>query len=85
MSNMEQIVENIETINNFEQVDIPKVFEIYNDYVIDRDKDKLKARISDIEINRQPDNCTDCRKCMEKCPQSIDIPNMLSTILALVK
>jgi predicted aldo/keto reductase-like oxidoreductase len=121
MSNMEQIVDNVNTINNFEPlgneeyeylekalriyrekdkvpctncrycldcpstVDIPKVFDIYNDYVLDMDKDRLKTRLNDIESSRQAGNCTDCKNCMEKCPQSIDIPNMLGTILALVK
>jgi predicted aldo/keto reductase-like oxidoreductase len=49
------------------------------------DKDRLKTRLNDIESSRQAGNCTDCKNCMEKCPQSIDIPNMLGTILALVK
>lgn len=120
MSNMEQVMDNVNTVNNFEPlsaeeyqyldkalrvyrekdkipctncryctdcpstVDIPKIFEIYNDYVVSMDMGTLKSRLKELDDSKQADNCTECKNCIEMCPQGIDIPKMLGTIIKLV-
>ena len=64
-----------------ELVDIPHIFQIYNDW-----KMFSCARSMDIEYfavladGRRADSCISCGKCVEKCPQSIDIPQELKRI-----
>lgn len=66
-------------------VDIPKMFSLYNHYVLDRDgEDYLEAYEAQPESQRA-DQCQACGACMEKCPQHIRIPDQMVTIRETVK
>ena len=66
-------------------VDIPKMFSLYNHYVLDRDgEDYLEAYEAQPESERA-DQCQACGACMEKCPQHIHIPDQMVTIRETVE
>lgn len=66
-------------------VDIPKMFSLYNHYVLDRDgEDYLEAYEAQPESQRA-DQCQACGACMEKCPQHIRIPDQMATIRETVE
>jgi predicted aldo/keto reductase-like oxidoreductase len=66
-------------------VDIPAIFQIYDDAMMYRD-----TRIGQFRYNgpfglnqdNRADRCTECGECLEKCPQHIDIPNWLKKVHA---
>ncbi len=66
-------------------VDIPAIFQIYDDAMMYRD-----TRIGQFRYNgpfglnqeNRADNCTECGECLEKCPQHIDIPDWLKKVHA---
>jgi predicted aldo/keto reductase-like oxidoreductase len=61
-------------------VDIPAVFQIYDDSVMYADPKIGQFRYNGpfgIDQDKRADNCTECGECLEKCPQSIDIPSWL--------
>jgi predicted aldo/keto reductase-like oxidoreductase len=55
-------------------VDIPAIFRIYNSYWTFSDEQRSQSR-SDASL------CTECKKCIEHCPQHIDIPQQLKSVL----
>lgn len=75
-------------------IDIPTIFKHYNKNVNEgtiaeseaqKDFKKLKKAYltsydKAVESIRQADHCIGCRKCMEHCPQSIQIPSELQRI-----
>ena len=66
-------------------VDIPKMFSLYNHYVLDRDgEDYLEAYETQPESQRA-DQCQACGACIEKCPQHIRIPDQMATIRETVE
>lgn len=66
-------------------VDIPKMFSLYNHYVLDRDgEDYLEAYEAQPESERA-DQCQACGACMEKCPQHIRIPDQMVAIRETVE
>jgi predicted aldo/keto reductase-like oxidoreductase len=61
-------------------VNIPQVFQIYNDAVMYDDTQHGKFIYNSafgIPQDQRADKCVDCNECLEKCPQSIDIPSWL--------
>lgn len=117
---MEQIIDNVNTISNFEPlsekelkaldtalriyrekdkipctkcrycmdcpsgVDIPLMFEAYNNYIVDMNIEEFKNKYNDIEEAKHAQNCTDCKNCVSLCPQGIDIPGMMNKIKNIV-
>ena len=67
-------------------VDIPGVFQIYNDYlmfnVLERSKERYRKLVAD---GHGVDHCRDCKACMKHCPQSIEIPARLAEIHEILK
>ena len=62
-------------------VDIPGVFEIYNDYKKSENKDIAKrAYYIFTDEKARANNCQKCMDCMPKCPQGINIPEELEKI-----
>jgi len=76
-------------------VDIPEVFSIYNqcasagnlpisikqnDPDIAKKQAAFKSAFTSLPASAQPSKCTACNKCVEHCPQSIKIPDMLKNI-----
>ncbi len=61
-------------------VDIPKVFDIYNQYKIDEKENFFNHRYEAIDAKKRADQCVSCQECLEKCPQHIDIPTLMGEI-----
>lgn len=73
-------------------VAIPDIFDIVNNYASDKDlkkaqkrynklvKDSAKAKKDD--PNGAPEVCIQCGKCIESCPQGIEIPEVLKKVKA---
>lgn len=116
MSNMDQVLDNINTFSNFtsitsnEQnvidkviqdlkkiqpipctgcrycmdcsfgVDIPEVFEIYNNYKKTENIALAKKQYNSLSDKEKASNCQKCRACVSKCPQHIDIPSSLEAV-----
>lgn len=61
-------------------VNIPKCFREYNmDMLGDESINSIQYKFH-MHEDRQAHNCVSCRKCVESCPQSIDIPEQLSIV-----
>jgi predicted aldo/keto reductase-like oxidoreductase len=61
-------------------VEIPRIFQIYNDAVMYDDMQSGKFMYNapfGIPQDQRADQCTECEECLEKCPQKIDIPSWL--------
>ena len=61
-------------------VDIPKVFAIYNQYRIDHNENSFRSTYGYLEEEKQAQHCVRCGKCMEHCPQHIQIPDKMEEI-----
>ncbi len=68
-------------------VNIPLCFEIYNNKYLSGNPDEAKfyyvVRLSGLVTAGDPEfasQCIECEKCLEKCPQHIDIPSMLHAL-----
>ncbi len=61
-------------------VDIPRVFELYNGGVMYDDPVEAIRAYSryGIKPEQRADKCVVCEKCLEKCPQKLAIPELLS-------
>ena len=61
---------------------IPRNFSIYNDYAMYKNIDYTSWRYEDIKNNNGgPDVCVECRMCVDKCPQHIDVPEKLKDMI----
>jgi uncharacterized protein len=61
-------------------VDIPGIFELYNDVSIYDEPRLAKLRYQSprgIKPENKADHCIECGTCAKKCPQKIDIPEWL--------
>jgi predicted aldo/keto reductase-like oxidoreductase len=68
-------------------VDIPLCFEMYNNLYMSSNADETKffyaARLGGI-LGGEPgfaSQCAQCGKCIEKCPQHLDIPTVLESVV----
>lgn len=61
-------------------VDIPKVFEIYNNYKRTENKQLTIKNYELLKEENRADKCQKCKVCMTKCPQGIQIPDELEKI-----
>ena len=62
------------------RVEIPRVFQIYNDAVMYDDMMVGKFMYNGpfgIPQDQRADQCVNCEECLAKCPQKIDIPDWL--------
>jgi len=59
-------------------VNIPHVFEIYNDAMIYGDEQQAQMSYSWLDKEERANVCVECGECLEKCPQQIDIPDWLA-------
>lgn len=62
------------------QVNIPQVFEVYNGYTKNPSVGGFKKGYREIEENRRADQCIACGACERKCPQHLEIPELLDKI-----
>lgn len=61
-------------------VDIPEIFDIYNNYKKTENKDLAKSHYKFLGEKAQAHNCEKCGECITKCPQNINIPEELEKI-----
>ena len=66
-------------------IDIPACFSSFNEYNKTREIFDLNKSYLLIPEEKRAHNCIDCKKCMEHCPQEINIPRKLSAIKNLAK
>ena len=66
-------------------IDIPKNFLIYNQYKSNERKDRFIMAYESIKEENRADKCIKCGICKPKCPQKLDIPNLLNDIAELYK
>lgn len=66
-------------------VDIPLMFKLYNQYAITREKDDYKKALAEVPQSARMESCVACGVCASHCPQSIQIPQELAKIRALVE
>lgn len=66
-------------------VEIPKMFETYNKYAVDKDKAAFEAAYNATKPSERADNCVACGICAEHCPQAIEIPEKMTMINELTK
>jgi predicted aldo/keto reductase-like oxidoreductase len=59
-------------------VNIPRIFEVYNDAMMYGDKQAARVAYQWIEEEQRAELCVECGECLEKCPQQIDIPEWLA-------
>jgi predicted aldo/keto reductase-like oxidoreductase len=69
-------------------VNIPSCFETYNNLYMSNNADDVKfqyaARLGGILSVLEPEFaslCLKCGKCLEKCPQHLDIPTILESVV----
>ncbi|WP_158005553.1 aldo/keto reductase [Methanosphaera sp. WGK6] len=61
-------------------VNIPKCFREYNmDVIGDQSLNSVQYKFH-MHEDRQAHNCVNCKKCIESCPQNIDIPKQLEIV-----
>ena len=66
-------------------VEIPDIFEIYNDAITYGDSTEARWRYRQfINEEQRADRCTKCGECADVCPQQIDIPSWLEKAHALL-
>jgi uncharacterized protein len=69
-------------------VDIPECFEIYNDLHMFGNEEGAKftyaIRMSGVFTDSEPGGfaslCTECGQCKDKCPQNLEIPDLLKAV-----
>jgi predicted aldo/keto reductase-like oxidoreductase len=59
-------------------VNIPSVFEIYNEAKMYGDEEAARGSYSWLDEAQRADLCVECGDCLEKCPQQIEIPDWLA-------
>ncbi|MBQ2644530.1 4Fe-4S dicluster domain-containing protein [bacterium] len=62
-------------------INIPYVFEIYNQYVENQNRDLFKESYEKIPEMNRPNQCFSCSLCAERCPKSLNIPFLLEKIV----
>ena len=64
-------------------VAIPDCFTAFNKYNETRNTADFKAAYAEINEAARAASCLDCKACIERCPQGIDIPDKLRKVAAL--
>jgi predicted aldo/keto reductase-like oxidoreductase len=68
-------------------VDIPTIFQIYNESIIYDDARRGRGRYrgpDGLKEEQRADQCIECEECLEACPQKIAIPDWLKKAHALL-
>ena len=62
------------------EVEIPKIFGIYNQYKVSGNRWMFNKNYYAIDEDSRASACVDCGACLKKCPQKLDIPNLMKQI-----
>lgn len=66
-------------------VEIPVIFSLYNEIIMyDAKRSRFQYSIGDLKEDQRADSCRECRECLKKCPQQINIPVWLKKAHALL-
>jgi len=65
-------------------VNIPKVFEIYNNSFAFQNLEIEKKQYQSLPPEEQAENCISCQKCESLCPQKIKITEKLKEVSRLL-
>ena len=65
-----------------QELDIPKLLNIYGDYLLSRTPFSL-APVGQLPDEKKPGACIGCGACMQRCPQGIEIPKLLTELAEL--
>lgn len=66
-------------------VDIPRVLDIYNDYLPEKDRSVFDYGYFQTDRKLLAHNCTACGACMEHCPQRIEIAPLMAEIAGVAE
>lgn len=66
-----------------EWIAIPKIFEMYNMYIENGDKEALKAAYKLLGMSNAS-TCVCCGFCARQCPKHIQIPDRLAEIAKII-
>ena len=61
-------------------VEIPKIFGLYNQYKITGNRWLFSNNYKAIDEDSRASACVDCGACLKKCPQKLDIPDLMKKI-----
>ena len=57
---------------------------VYNNYILHRNKERAMAdytvSMSPVQRGAPASSCVSCGECLAKCPQHLDIPNLLAKV-----
>ncbi len=67
------------------EIFIPWIFSIYNDWFSYNNKGKTRAMLQMIAKDKRPSECIECGKCVEACPQGLDVIGLLKDVDKLGK
>jgi len=67
------------------EIDIPKNFLMYNQYKSNGRKERFIIAYESIKEENRADKCINCGICKNKCPQQLDIPNLLKEVAETYK
>lgn len=67
-------------------VNIPETFRFYNNASLFDEKEVFAKRLEELEKEGHgPSNCVNCRACLKRCPQSLQIPTLLDEAVEYFK
>ena len=66
-------------------VQIPRIFGIYNQYKVSGNRWQFNSHYNSLPKSGRADACVGCRRCVQRGPQKIQIPEMLAKIAEEVK
>ncbi len=61
-------------------INIPALFALYNQYKVTNNKMFFKIYYETLAESEKADKCIKCGLCSKNCPQSLDIPTLLTKI-----
>jgi predicted aldo/keto reductase-like oxidoreductase len=59
------------------------VFALYNHYLFTKNKFNFSNQYKTMDKSEQAHNCVSCGKCVDLCPQKLDIPKYMKEIADL--
>ena len=65
-------------------VEIPKIFGLYNQYKISKNRWQFTNGYRTIPKDSRADSCIECGECMKHCPQHLKIPELMKKIASEV-